>query len=308
MTWGGQEYVKTIINRIDIVRHDLDNLGKLGSDDFKTIEIIFADLDADADLQNHRGLGYVRAFMGSKPKNYYLLQVSTRANPFSLLTFFGGLPIWPVPLEPPQILANQAAFESFLDKFCFRLPYNPPSSEGGTSGGGGQPPSGGPPPPRRSGTGEASDHADYLDAVMKIKADVTDAAIKKNLTHDQSLSLARLAVQQELGLKSIERAIRADPYQRIILNSIRKPVFEIAAQPFQQPKYENIEFIQFRPKRPLWDVSYGQRRVLRRLGVKNESYAVVNEYTYHTQDLMNEWRLGQCDSVLSPNSHFQTMT
>jgi hypothetical protein len=259
--------INNIVDVIDIVRHDLNTLNQLTAGDFATIGIIFADLDA---VQNKKKqLGYIRNYLGSCQKKYYLIQVSKKPVSLSLVDFFQGATIWPYPINSPYLLSNQQEFQDFLGKYFCGLSVSLLS--GGFS------------------LGPSGEHSneEYIEAISKVKDEVRHVAITQNLSKRKMASLACLAVQQELALNNVFNQIQQQPDQHVVLDEIRKSVFQIAAQPLLRSNFRRIELLQIRPARSLSVLSKQQRNILRDIGIKNETYTSVIPKTSITENLIN---------------------
>jgi hypothetical protein len=264
--WSPED-INLIMDVIDVVRHDLNGLGKLSADDFTTIEILFADLDVVQ--EKLKELGWVRNHMGKWRKKYYLIQVCKKPASPSLTEFFKGSTIWPYPINPPFLLSSQQEFQDFLENYFCGVSVPPPSGE------------------INIGQGAGQIKEEYIESISKVKAEVRHVAITQNLSQRKTTSLAYLAVQQELALHNVFNLIQQKPYQHIVLNEIRKSVFQIAAQPYQKPKFRLIELFQIRPTRSLDILSDQQRKILRNIGIKNETYTSVIANTSNAQNLIN---------------------
>lgn len=276
------ENISKIVDLLDIVRYDLNGLGKLSSVDFETIVILFADLDVA--YEKEKELGWVRDFLGKKPKDYYLIQVSTRSGSLSLTDFFQGSPITPYPLTPPHLLSTQLELENFIYTYFMRMPAERVKGGGGT-------------PPQPGGAGDPASPAglhlggisqdEFAEAYANVKAEIRHEAIVNKLSANETTALADLAVQQELALQNVSSLVDHLPYEHVVVNSLRKPVQHIALQPFQLPDFRPVDLVQVRPSGPFGVLSGQQRSILRRMGIKNETYTSVVANTPFNRNLVN---------------------
>jgi hypothetical protein len=279
--------INQIVDKMDIIRYDLNKLGKLSSDDFETIQIIFADLDVA--YEKIAELGWVRTYMGRRRKRYYLNQVSERTDSESLTDFFKGATITPYPLDPPHIFFNQKEFEKFLFMFCLPVPplrgaywarknsLFSPNKERGV------------------------DRKDYVEAISEVKSDVQHEAIVMNLSKNETTALARLAVQQEIALRNVSNVVQTQPHQHVVMNFIRKPIRQIAGRPFQKSRFKPVELVGISPNRPVNGLSSQQRSILRGMGIKNERYTSVFVNTPYAQNLVKNLGNSVKVSKLSAN-------
>lgn len=249
------EDVEMFINEIEIVMHDLSRVDRLKETDFETIWIILVDLDAVQGME--RELDRIRYYMSRSKHRYYLTQVRKDPNANSLAEFFNQMPVFPYPLDPPQILCNQEDFEHFLWHFC--LPGPPPFEikKG-----------------KKSFTGLRKQ--EYLEAMSKVADDVLHVAITRNLSKEKAFMLTHLAFQQELTLAHVEKMIHPQTHHHVILDAIRKPVVEIAIEPSRKRGLQKVDLIHVLPTRSLNELTSRQRSILQNLGVKGENYSAVN--------------------------------
>ncbi len=201
----------------------------------------------------------------------YLAQVSTKSKAPSLESFFNGLLVFAHPEEPPQLASEESFVKLLHDLTAIRgisvLPPSGPAGGGGgpdTGGGGGPAPSDTrefvyPPEAPRSGKGYRSmprekrkpptdagrfsqvvTRAEYTDALSKVIEDVRHASIRRNLSEAECKSLAQMAVQQEIALSRIQKMV---PLQspHIVFNTLRRPVYDLAADPNKPQDFEHVE-------------------------------------------------------------------
>ena len=312
--WENNGYSPSDIDQymemIDVVRHDLNRIDKLVDADYDSILILLADLDVDIFQRNLNELIWVRNGLSKTKKRvkYYLTQTGQKNDAKKLIDFFRGRTL-PYPKRPPNVLNSQEDFENFI-WYLFSPPDPVPNTGGLNTGGGGVSSGGGGGgasgggflgkvdvengdidelfPPQfgrdRGGIGLEEKKKEYLSARAKIKSDVREVAIENDLTEEEMRAVARLATQQELALSDISRMVSEPSLDQIILDTISTPVVHLAYEPFQKPRYERVELLQFRPNRAMEDMSIAQRRRLHRLGIMNENCAVVNLNTPENQN------------------------
>jgi hypothetical protein len=297
--WEGYppSHIDKFMKVFDVVRHDLNAIGKLDQKDYTSVVLLLADRDSDIMHQNPNELNWIRDGLSHADRGTtYLAQAGQKHEPKKLVDFFKGR-VRPYPSKSPFALNSQAEFEFLLGGFnIIPDPYPaagnrmiddlfPPRSVVG-----------------RRGRRPAQKQKEYLSAFAKIRDVVRDTVIEQGLSPEEAQAMARLATQQELALQVVARQVRVQLHsEQVILDTLRTPAPKLAIDPFQKPVYDEVELVEFRPSQAIGDLSAQKRRILYQLGLTQENYAAVSINTPETRHLMK--RLGNSVSVNFMSAH-----
>ena len=277
LRWTSRQ-IEAFVEFFDVVPYGIASVKQLDSPDFKDIGILLVDLDAVGGRQEE--LGEVRVFVSEQHKARwrYLTQVRNDSDTNSLAEYFVQLPIFTIPSDLPQIMENQAAFESFLGNLCeryFRVISCLP-----------------PPPPPSDARGTPEDHratATYVDSLPQIAAKARDAAITRDLSTEETLQLASGAAVQEFALAQIAERARPQADYDVIVDAIRQPVMSPTEGPrLERPTFDTVDLVEVNPARPLSDLTEEQRDAIADLGIREETSAAVHIDTPDLRGLIGD--------------------
>jgi hypothetical protein len=269
--------IEAFVEIFDVVPYGVTSLSQLRSPDFKDIRILLVNLDVVSNRQGE--LGQVKVYVSEYHQQhwFYLTQVRKESDTHSLVEFFAQLPVFSVPQDPPQILEDQAEFETFLSNLCRRyfgvISALPP------------PPA---PPPGTSGTPEIQRVTEtYLDSLPRIAADARDIGITRDLSTEDTAQLAAGAAMQELALAQIAERARPQSNYQVTVDAIRQPILGVAAEPrLENPSLDTVDLLEVNAARPLSALSDEQQSIMADLGITGETSAAVHLDHPGVQDLI----------------------
>ena len=251
-------FIKTLTEVIRIVPHDLSSVEKLRPADFETIGILLADL---ADIKTAAmELEGIKVFMGRYDRIYHLAQVCRDPATKSCKSLFEPLPIVP---SRPEILPTQYAFESFLGNLCDALrlvirEVGPPVHVR-----------------RRPGMLPIKPRSKWF---SRFAASVRDAAMARDLTPPQTMTLARNAAMQESALGRVGQLAGTKTRYRVNVDGIRPSLFEVPAElPVEAPATQKeVVLLGLSLADPDLELNPGQKHLLADLGVRGKTFTAVH--------------------------------
>ena len=249
------EAIEAIVEGIDTMEDfDLSTVRDLKSEDFDDIHIILIDLDAIGEIEERTTmLDHIKACL-SKTHFTFLLQVSRASSKKSLVTYFLPLPVGP---SKPEIMSDQETFERWLNGFCehYRTPYTAP------------------PPDMIMGDPKAL--RTYYKTLPGVAAKVRDAAIIRDLSEEETISLAHQVSMKEIALTRIAEQVHTRTNRDVVLDAIREPVVDMPIElDFQPPALRQVNLVELYVAQPMNELTIAQRDILSGLGIK-EGFAAV---------------------------------
>ncbi len=241
------EFIEDLVEGIDIMPHDLSTVDKLRILDFASIRIIMVDLDA---IWEQTKIEQIKVRMSKHDQYYFLAQVSQSPSIMSRITDFQPLPVKP---STPEIVVDQTTFEEWLSRFCEGY-YTAITST---------------PPP----TGDLSTIQAYTKALPEVAAKVRDAAIIRDLSGEEIVTLAHQAAMQEFTLARIAGQVRTRTTRLVVLDAIREPVVKM---PIEATTLQRVDLMGVYLTRPISELTTEQHNILRALGIKRKTDAVVH--------------------------------
>ena len=254
-------FIKALAEVITIVPHDLSSVEQLKPADFETIGILLADLDkiktATMELEG------IKVFMGRYDRVYHLAQVCRDPAFESCRDLFKPLPIVP---SRPEILPTQSAFESFLGNLCrvlrqvIREAGPPDYPPGGTLG----------------VRGRATQRP-YPKRFSRFAVRVRDAAMARDLTAEQTGTLARRAAMQESALGRVGQLAGTKIRYRVNVEGIRPSLFEVPAEvPLQVPATQEVVLLGLSLADRAVQLDPERKLLLADLGVRGKTFTAVH--------------------------------
>ncbi|MEW6162171.1 MAG: hypothetical protein AB1606_02460 [Nitrospirota bacterium] len=246
------EFIEDLVEGIDIVPHDLSTVDKLRIWDFASIRIIMVDLNA---IWEQTKIEQIKVRMSKHDQYYFLAQVSRSPSIMSRITDFQPLPVKP---STPEIIVDQTTFEEWLSRFCEGYCTTITSM----------------PPP----TGDLSTIQAYIKALPEVAAKVRDAAIIRDLSEEEIVTLAHQAAMQEFTLARIAGQVRTRTKRRVVLDAIRMPIDRIAIESFlqQTPTLQRVKLVEVSLERPMSELTTEQRNIVVGLNIKRKTDAAVH--------------------------------
>lgn len=246
------EFIEALGEGINIMPYDLSTVHDLRTPDFANISIILIDLDANGKKTTE--INQIRLRI-SKKNSTFLPQISRTPSMMSHISDFKGLPVFP---SKPVIIVDQATFEKWLNPFCKAYQLAITSM---------------PPLPR----GAPVTIKAYAEALPEVAGKVRDAAIIKDLSKKETVTLARRAAMQEFALSQVEAQVRTRTRPSVFLEAIREPVVNIPFEPYLQTSaMQRVDLVELHLARPIRKLTTEQRNIVVGLGIKGKTFAAVH--------------------------------
>ena len=268
--------IEAFVQIIDVVPYGINSVDQLNPTDFGDIGILLVDLDVTGNKQEK--LDHVKyIFINEEQKRLrYLTQVRKESNTGSLADQFVQFTVFTIPSDPPQLLEDQKAFESFLGNLCeryFRVISCLP-----------------PPPSDARDTPEAQRiTTNYLGALPRIAAEARDAAITGDLSTEETLQLASGAAMQEFALAQIAERARPQSDYEVIVDPIRQPIMDATeGLRRESPTLDTVDLLEVNPARPLSELTEEQQNIMADLSITEDATAAVHIDEPDTRDLIED--------------------
>lgn len=254
-----EEDIEAMAQTIDIVLKDLTNVRELRGLDYKAIGILVVDLSASERIKTE--LEIIKYRMTFERHPFHLPQISQVAEAVSTADSFRPLPFLST---DPEIMRTEPEFEAFLGKLCYfyRTAVDTLIS---TS----------PSPPHTTPDDPAL--KEYIDRIPDLAANVRDAAIARNLTKNETVTLAQRASAQELVLHRLAEHIRSGERHKIRLAGVREKVFDIPVEPLTMSNVplEEVNLVRLDLEYPLRSLRVTQRAEIGSLGLRRKGHTGI---------------------------------
>ena len=243
--------LETIENNVEIIKPmtevDLSTVFDLRKKHFVNIHFVMIDLDAIAGKKDV--LKHIKDCLPHDTP-LILLQVSRTPSNTSYTAYFQ-----PVVSTMPEIMVDQTTFEGWLnEKVCKRCRISVTAR----------------PPEWMMGDSKLLEA--YLKTLPKIAANVRYAAIKRDLSEEETLALTHRASMQAIVLTRITEQVHTRTNLDVVLDAIREPVVDMPIElGFQSPALRQVNLVELHVTQPMHELTTKQRNIMFGFGIKEET-------------------------------------
>jgi hypothetical protein len=258
--WQPEDITQSVAG-IQVVLHDLATVGEVQSE-WAHITILLIDLDVRQKIEAE--IPDIRIRMAKHVHPFFLTHVSQTSQASPLTNELRRLPI--VPSEP-EILPDQAALEAFLGQFRDKFVTALSSAIIAV-----------PTPADTIDTIAMKAHYFYTKKLPDLAMHVRDMALIKDLSDDETATLARLAATQEFALACVAEQVRPSHRQRVVVDALRTPVGHLPVELPKRitPDLQPVELVTLSLTRPFRELAAEQRYTLMDLGIKGTAFTAVH--------------------------------